>query len=105
MVREVMEQLQAAGLKHEAQRAVLKKCSENFLEEMAEVINLKDSVSFWSLPTKGKKKKYYLDMLTHVYREDLPTEALKRDVCERLDWLNTRKFSGEYLSEWKAYLA
>ena len=104
MVREVLEQLQAAGLKHEVQRMVLKKCSENFLEEMAEIIHLKDSVSFWKLHTKGKKK-YYLDMLTHVYCEDLPTEALKRDVSERLNWLSTRKFSGEYLNEWKVYLA
>ena len=104
MVREVMEQLQVAGLKQDAQRAILRKCPEKFLEEMSEVISLKSSVSFWRLPTKGKKK-YYLDMLTHVYREDLPTETLKRDVRERLDWLNTRKFSGEYQSEWKAYLA
>ncbi len=52
---------------------------------------------------KGRKK-YYLDMLTHVYKENLPTEMLKRKKAEILAWLMARETNGEYLSQWEDYL-
>mgnify|MGYP002855286455 CR=1 FL=1 len=103
-VKAVMEQLQAVGADHEAQRAILRKLPEAFLKEMAEVVNMKMSSRFWRMPMKGRKK-YYLDMLTHVYKENLPTEMLKRKKAEILAWLMARETNGEYLAQWKKYLA
>ena len=103
-VKAVIEQLQAVGADHEAQRAILRKLPEAFLKEMAEVVNMKMSSRFWRMPMKGRKK-YYLDMLTHVYKENLPTEMLKRKKAEILAWLMARETNGEYLAQWKKYLA
>ena len=103
-VKAVMEQLQAVGADHEAQRGILRKLPENFLKEMAEVVNMKWSHTFWRMPMKGRKK-YYLDMLTHVYKENLPTEILTRKKAEILTWLTGIKSGLEYLAQWKKYLA
>ena len=103
-VKAVIEQLQAVGADHEAQRAILRKLPEAFLKEMAEVVNMKMSSRFWRMPMKGRKK-YYLDMLTRVYKENLPTEILKRKKAEILAWLMARETNGEYLAQWKKYLA
>lgn len=103
-VKAIMEQLQAVGADHEAQRGILRKLPENFLKEMAEVVNMKWSHTFWRMPMKGRKK-YYLDMLTHVYKENLPTEILKRKKAEILTWLTGIRGGLEYLAQWKKYLA
>lgn len=103
-VRELMEQLKAAGTDQGAQRAVLRTCPVNFLQEMAEVVAMCSHLNFWRVPMTGKKK-YYLDKLTHVYMENLPTEALKRNEATRLNWVNTCAGKREYLGEWKEYLA
>ena len=103
-VKAVIEQLQAVGADHEAQRAILRKLPEEFLKRMAEVVNMKMSSRFWRMPMKGRKK-YYLDMLTRVYKENLPTEILKRKKAEILAWLMARETNGEYLAQWKKYLA
>ena len=103
-VKAIMEQLQAVGADHEAQRGILRKLPENFLKEMAEVVNMKWSHTFWRMPMKGRKK-YYLDMLTHVYKENLPTEILTRKKAEILTWLTGIRGGLEYLAQWKKYLA
>ena len=103
-VKAIMEQLQAVSADHEAQRGILRKLPENFLKEMAEVVNMKWSHTFWRMPMKGRKK-YYLDMLTHVYKENLPTEILKRKKAEILTWLTGIRGGLEYLAQWKKYLA
>ena len=103
-VREVMAQLKRVELRQRAQRAVLRKCPVKFLKEMTEVIRLESASSFWRVPMTGQKK-YYLDMLTHVQEEDLPTEKLKRDEYARQDWVHTREVPREYLKEWQEYLA
>ena len=72
--------------------------------EGTEVIRLESASSFWRVPMTGQKK-YYLDMLTHVQEEDLPTEKLKRDEYARQDWVHTREVPREYLKEWQEYLA
>ena len=98
-----MAQLKAAELKQEAQRAVLRSCPVDFLKEMAEVVNIANASSFWRVPMKGQKK-YYLDKLTRVSVDDLPTEKLIRDKEARLDWINTREGARKYLDEWREYL-
>ena len=98
-ISEVMKQLKGVALDPNEHRAILRKCSEEFLEHMAEVISMKPAYSFWRKPMRGLKK-YYLDMLTRVYREKLPTEQLKEDVEKRLAWVAQK----EHLTDWSDYL-
>ncbi len=102
-VNAVMEQLKMAGNEQSANRAVLRKCSEDFLEEMAEVVSQQSSCFFWRLPMKGRKK-YYLDKLAQVRVEDLPIAKLERDKEACLSWLQGREGKGKFTNEWISYL-